>query len=179
MHFTSATLLLGLLALTSASPLHRSHRRQAAVLQSQTYSQFQVSDGVAGSALDEVNAAFPVAALDPATISEEDIQRLKDARVIAEDAEVGTGGFNEQIDAADAAGEDTTALQNGKIKNKVLKLQLQVLVLEIQAAQGNPNDAKLQEQLTKLNNNIQQDEDAAGESSVGVGAQFSGAEESD
>jgi hypothetical protein len=176
MHFTSKVFLFGLLALTSAGPLAR---RQAAVLQSETYSQFQVSDGVAGSALDEVNAAFPITDLDPATVSEDDIQRLKDARVIAEDAEVGTGGFNEQIDAAEAAGDDTTALQNGKIKNKVLKLQLQVLVLEIQAAQGNPNDAKLQEQLTKLNNNIQQDEAAAGEASVGVGAQFSGAEESD
>lgn len=179
MHFTSKIFLLGLVAVASAGPLARPQRRQAAVLQSQTYSQFQVSDGVAGSALDEVNAAFPITDLDPATISEDDIQRLKDARVIAEDAEVGIGGFNEQIDAAEAAGEDTTALENGKIKNKVLKLQLQVLVLEIQAAQGDPDDAKLQEETTKLNNNIQQDQDAAGETSVGVGAQFSGAEESD
>ena len=179
MHLASSTLLLCLLTLATTSPISHQHRRQAAVLQSQTYSQFQVSDGVAGSALDEVNAAFPVANLDPAVVSDDDIQRLKDARVIAEDAEVGTGGFNEQIDAAEAAGQDTTALQNGKIKNKVLKLQLQVLVLEIQAAQGNPDNAKLQEQLTKLNNNIQQDEDAAGEASVGVGAQFSGAQESD
>lgn len=178
MHFTTKTFLLVLAAVTSASPLAvQPLRRQATVLQSQTYTDFQVSDGVAGSALDEVNAAFPITGLDPASISEEDVQRLKDARVIAEDAEVGTGGFNEQIDAAEAAGDDTTALQNGKIKNKVLKLQLQVLVLEIEAAQGDPNDAKLQEQMTKLANNIGQDEAAAGEVSVGVGALFSGAEE--
>lgn len=97
---------------------------------------------------------------------------LKDAREVAEEAEVGAGGFNDAIAAI--GNGDKTAVQNGKIKNKVLKLQLQVLALQIQAAQGNPDQAKLSEEQTKLNNNVQLDEAAAGEKSVGVTATFSG-----
>lgn len=102
-----------------------------------------------------------------------DLQILKDAREVAEEAEVGAGGFNEAI-AAIGNGGDATAVQNGKIKNKVLKLQLQVLALQIQAAQGNPDQAKLDEETTKLNKNVQLDEAAAGEESVGVTDTFSG-----
>lgn len=91
---------------------------------------------------------------------------------MAEEAEVGTGGFNEAIDAIGDG--DTTALQNGKIKNKVLKLQLQVLALQIEAAQGDPDQAKLDEETTKLNKNVQLDEAAAGEESVGVTDTFNG-----
>jgi hypothetical protein len=84
---------------------------------------------------------------------------------------VGTGGFNEQIDAASG---DTTALENGKIKNKVLKLKLEVLALQIEAAQGDPDDAKIQEEQTKLDKNISLDEAAAGEASLGVSDTFTG-----
>jgi hypothetical protein len=96
---------------------------------------------------------------------------INDARKVAEEAEVGTGGFNDQIDAA---GGDTTALQNGKIKNKVLKLQLEVLALQIKAAQGDADQDKIDEETTKLNKNIKLDEGAAGEASVGVTDTFSG-----
>lgn len=57
---------------------------------------------------------------------------------MAEDAETGTGGFDDAIDAA--GGTDTpagSALQVGKIKNKVLKLQTDILRIQIETAQGN------------------------------------------
>ncbi len=92
---------------------------------------------------------------------------------MAEEAEVGAGGFNERIAAATDDAE-AAALQRGKIKNKVLKLQLQVLALNIEAAQGNPDQAKLDEETTKLNNNIAQDEDEAGQESISVTDSFSG-----
>jgi hypothetical protein len=65
-------------------------------------------------------------------------------------------------------------LQNGKIKNKVLKLQLEVLGLQIQAAQGDENQSKIDEETTKLNTNIGLDKKAAGQTSQGVTDTFSG-----
>jgi hypothetical protein len=50
----------------------------------------------------------------------------------------------------------------------VLKLQLQVMTLQIEAAQGKDTAAKLAAQQKKLANNIQQDEDKAGEASASV-----------
>lgn len=57
---------------------------------------------------------------------------------------------------------------NSKIKNKVLKLELQVLALEIDQAQGKGTQAKIDEETTKLNKNIQLDEDEAGAASQSV-----------
>ena len=75
--------------------------------------------------------------------------------------------FNPAIDAAtdDAT---KTALQNGKIKNKVLKLQLEVTGLQIQQAQGANNQDKIDQETTKLNNNISLDTTAAGQTSQAV-----------
>ncbi len=106
---------------------------------------------------------------DLAGVSANDLKVINDARTVAEDAEVGTGGFNDEIAAA-----DSDALDNGKIKNKVLKLQLEVLVLQIKAAQGDADQAKIDEETTKLNKNISLDTAAAGEASVGVTDTFSG-----
>jgi len=93
----------------------------------------------------------------------------------AEAAEVDAGGFNDAIEAA--GGTKTTAgaaLQVGKIKNKVLKLHLSVLRLGAEVAQGRQDRAaKLKEQQTKLANNVQLDEDAAGERSTPVNFQGS------
>lgn len=88
----------------------------------------------------------------------------------AEAAETDAGGFNDAIDAAggtsSAAGKP---LQVGKIKNKVLKLQLEVLALQIEQAQsGKDNSAKIAEEQTKLNNNIKLDAAAAGQTSQSV-----------
>lgn len=109
---------------------------------------------------------------DLASVSQEDLQTLEDERVVAENAEIGAGGFNERIAAA-TDGAEATALQNGKIKNKVLKLQLEVLTIQIQAAQGSPDDERLAEEMTKLNNNIALDAAAAGQEAVGVTDTFS------
>ena len=106
-----------------------------------------------------------------AGVSADDLDTLQAARVVAEDAEVGTGGFNDEIAAASG---DTTSLQNGKIKNKVLKLKLETLVLAIQGAQGDDTADKLAEEQTKLNKNISLDEAAAGQASAGVTDTFSG-----
>lgn len=57
MKFSSTTILLGLLALSSASPVKPKTKRALTV---RPYSEFQVSDGAAGNALAEVNAKFPV-----------------------------------------------------------------------------------------------------------------------
>lgn len=87
----------------------------------------------------------------------------------AEAAEVDAGGFNDAIEAA--GGKNTAegkALQIGKIKNKVLKLQLQVMVLQIEATQGKDTAAKLATQSAKLAKNVKTDEDAAGEASASV-----------
>jgi hypothetical protein len=57
-------------------------------------------------------------------------------------------------------------LQNGKIKNKVLKLTATSLELQIKAAQGEDTSTKLAIKTKKLNNNIALDEKAAGQSST-------------
>ena len=72
-----------------------------------------------------------------AGVAASDLAIIAKAAQVSEDAETGTGGFNDAIAAA--GGTQTTAgavLQNGKIKNKVLKLQTDVLRLQIEQAQG-------------------------------------------
>jgi hypothetical protein len=98
-----------------------------------------------------------MAAVDPA-----DIDFLGSVNDIGNDAEV--GAFNPAISAA--SGAEKTALQNGKIKNKVLKLQATVLELQIKAAQGEDTAEKLAAETKKLNNNIALDVKAAGQAST-------------
>ena len=60
-------------------------------------------------------------------------------------------------------------MQNGKIKNKVLKLQTDVLRLGIQVAQGNTDkQAQLDGQVVKLNKNVALDVKAAGQASTAI-----------
>ena len=65
MRFSSSlTVLLSFSGATIAAPLmERASSTSAAVLTIETYDKFQVSDGVAGNALAEVNAQFPVSLL--------------------------------------------------------------------------------------------------------------------
>jgi len=108
----------------------------------------------------------------PAAVDPEDLAILKAARKTAENAETKAGGFNEAIKAA--GGENTTqgkALQIGKIKNKVLKLQLQVMALTIEGAQGKDTAAKLAEEKAKLEKNVKLDREAAGQRSLSVNFQ--------
>ncbi|KAK4230545.1 hypothetical protein QBC38DRAFT_356970 [Podospora fimiseda] len=165
-----STVIFSLLASALALPMGSPVEKRA--LRVQTYSQFSVSGGVAGNALAEVNAKFPVNLSNPASVSTQDVAILKAARVTAEAAETKTGGFNEAINTA--GGEKTAAgaaLQRGKIKNKVLKLQLQVMTLTIEGARGRDTAAKLAEQQKKLAKNVELDQKAAGLPSTAVNFQ--------
>lgn len=96
-----------------------------------------------------------------------DLAIIKAARVTAEDAETETGGFNDAIAAASGSAAD--ALQVGKIKNKVLKLKLEVLSLQIDQAQsGTDNTAKIAAEQKKLDTNIATDKKSAGQASQAV-----------
>ncbi|GKU21397.1 unnamed protein product [Fusarium langsethiae] len=110
-----------------------------AVFTQSTYDNLSISGGTAGNAQQE------------ALVNQ-----------IANDAE--TDAFNPAIDAA--SGEEADALQRGKIKNKVLKLTATVLKLEAQQAQGDDVADKLEEENKKLQNNIAQDQEAAGQAST-------------
>ncbi|KAG8979877.1 hypothetical protein FRB90_007854 [Tulasnella sp. 427] len=98
------------------------------------YSSFQISGGVAGKAAAEANAVFvdPFSGVDLSKVDAATVTALNVMRELAEDAE--TQLFNPQISAA--SGADATALQIGKIKNKVLKLTGEVQVLKIKIAKG-------------------------------------------
>ena len=99
-----------------------------------------------------------------AAVAKEDIDFLGAVNDIANDAE--TGVFNPAIEAA--TGDEKTALTNGKIKNKVLKLTATSLELQIKAAQGEDTSAKLAAETKKLNNNIALDTEAAGQPSTAL-----------
>ncbi|OJD36242.1 small secreted protein [Diplodia corticola] len=176
MHFATVALFLGLAASSLASPISHSANGLAkrAILSEQSYADFQISDGQAGNALQEVNQKFPVTDQDPANVSQEDQDIISKARETAEDAETGSGGFNEQIEAAGEDSDEGKALQVGKIKNKVLKLQLEVLDLQIKQAQGDDQTDKIAEEQKKLQENMQQDQDAAGQTSKSVADTFQG-----
>ncbi|OAA67278.1 hypothetical protein SPI_01854 [Niveomyces insectorum RCEF 264] len=144
-------------------------QKRAGVLKATDYADFQVSDGVGGNALDEVKANFPIDFDDLANVDANDVAIIKAARETAEDAETGTGGFNDAIAAAGSSSAAGKALQVGKTKNKVLKLELEVLGLQIDQAQGGKdNTDKIAEETTKLNNNIKLDQGNAGAKSQSV-----------
>lgn len=104
---------------------------------------------------------------DLANVDSNDLAIIKAARVTAENAETDTGGFNDAIAAA--SGDAADALQVGKIKNKVLKLKLEVLGLQIDQAQsGTDNTAKIAAEQKKLDTNIATDTKSAGQTSQSV-----------
>lgn len=106
-----------------------------------------------------------------AGVSKSDLAIIKAARKTAEAAE--TGAFNKAISAAGKTSAAGKALQNGKIKNKVLKLKLETLALQIDQAQsGKDNSAKIAQEQKKLDNNIATDKKNAGQASQSV--QFAG-----
>ncbi|KAK2065163.1 hypothetical protein LY76DRAFT_611741 [Colletotrichum caudatum] len=168
MYFSNIALLFALAATGLSAPVDAVDKRQANLLSVQSYSQFQVSDGVGGNALAEVAQKFPVAQIKANLkgVSTNDLAILQAARVAAEGAETDAGGFNDAI--AKASGADAAALNVGKIKNKVLKLQLEVLALQVQQAQGASNQAKIDAEQKKLDNNVNLDKGAAGKPSKSV-----------
>ncbi|KAH8686912.1 hypothetical protein BGZ61DRAFT_589307 [Ilyonectria robusta] len=166
MYLSKAILFVSLAASAIASPI----RERADLLQVQAYAQFQISDGVAGNALEEVAAKFPVKEFraNLAGVSANDLAILKAARETAEAAETDAGGFNDAIDQVGEDSDDGIALQTGKIKNKVLKLELQVLALQIELAQGDGDQAKIDEEQTKLDKNVATDQAGAGDQSQSI-----------
>ena len=95
-----------------------------------SYADFQISDGTAGDAEAKATAVFvdPFDGVDLATVDKTTLDAVKTMREAAEDAE--TSLFNPAIDAA--SGAAATALQNGKIQNKVLKLTGEVQTINIE-----------------------------------------------
>ncbi|KAJ4289004.1 hypothetical protein N0V90_011346 [Kalmusia sp. IMI 367209] len=166
MRFSASVILSGLLA-TGALGAPTGLKKRG-VLTAQSYADFQISDGVAGNAVAEFQQKFPIDTSDLANVDAADAKIISDAREVAESAE--TDAFNPAIDAA--SGDDATALQNGKIKNKVLKLSLEVLDLQIAQAQGDDNADKIAEEQKKLDTNIATDKKNAGQASQSV--QFDG-----
>ncbi|KAI0377614.1 hypothetical protein F5Y04DRAFT_263765 [Hypomontagnella monticulosa] len=136
---------------------------QAGVFTKQTYNDISISGGTAGNAEQEALAVFGALDLNNlASADEDDIAFLKSVNSICNDAE--EEAFNPAIEAA--SGEEADALQRGKIKNKVLKLEATMLRLMIEQAQGEDVSAEIAKEQKKLNNNIQQDEDEAGNAST-------------
>ena len=107
-------LLLTLLPLAFSIPTELVGRAGLAVT---PYNELSISAGTAGNAQAEALAKFPFTSDQFATVSADDLDAINTMRESAEDAE--TEAFNPAIDAA--TGDAATALQNGKIKNKVLK----------------------------------------------------------
>ncbi|KAI1342734.1 hypothetical protein F5Y15DRAFT_370630 [Xylariaceae sp. FL0016] len=137
----------------------------AGVFTQQTYDDISISGGTAGNAQQEALAVFDALDLnDLASVDQDDLEFLDSVNGICNDAE--EEAFNPAIDAA--SGEEADALQRGKIKNKVLKLTATILKLMAQQAQGEDVAADMAEEQTKLDNNIQQDEDEAGNASTAL-----------
>ncbi|KAI1736123.1 small secreted protein [Xylaria scruposa] len=136
---------------------------QAGVFTQQNYDDISISGGVAGNAQNEAMAVFSALDLnDLANVDKDDLDFLNSVNQICNDAE--DEAFNPAIDAA--SGEEADALQRGKIKNKVLKLTATILKLQAQAAQGQDVADKMATEMKKLQNNISQDEDEAGNAST-------------
>ncbi|KAH9892178.1 small secreted protein [Xylariomycetidae sp. FL2044] len=136
---------------------------QARVFTQQAYDDISISGGVAGNGEQEALAVFSELDLnDLASADQGDIEFLDSVNSICNDAE--KEAFNTAIEAA--SGEEADALQRGKIKNKILKLEATVLRLMIEQAQGQDVQDQMDEEQTKLDNNIQQDEDEAGNAST-------------
>jgi len=138
----------------------------ASVLSSQSYSDLQISDGKAGNAEQEAASKFQgLDTGDLSKVSDADVKLIKGIHDIAEKAEV--EAFNPSIEKA--TGDEAKALQNGKIKNKVLKTSATVLALEIQKAKGeNVDAAVLTKEKAKKAKNIQLDVAAKDQASKSV-----------
>ncbi|TLD20341.1 hypothetical protein PspLS_08367 [Pyricularia sp. CBS 133598] len=171
--FFSKALILALATAAVALPTSQQLDKRAGILKKEPYAQFQVSDGVGGDALAEVKKKFPIDDAKIASIDPADLQIIKDARITAEKAE--TEGFDPAI--AKATGEEKDELEVGKIKNKVLKLQLEVETIQAGLAQGaktqsaedkKKQEAKLDEEKKKLDKNIAADKKNAGKKSKSV-----------
>ncbi|TDZ19339.1 hypothetical protein C8034_v005079 [Colletotrichum sidae] len=152
---------VGFAAFAAAAPLAA---RQNNVFSTQTYNDLSISGGTAGNAKQEALDKLSGLPTDLSTVSKADQDFLNSVNQIANGAE--KEAFNPAIEAA--TGEEADALQRGKIKNKVLKLTATMLKLQAQQAQGQDVAAKMAAEQKKLDNNIKQDEAAAGKTSTAL-----------
>jgi hypothetical protein len=158
---TASIIAFATLAVAFPTPKNTLSRR-AAVLADTTYDAISISGGVAGDAEAEALAVFSAIDMnDLANVDPADIKFLGAVNDVANDAE--TDAFNVALEAG-----DDEATQNGKIKNKVLKLMATKIELMAKAAQGEDTSAKLAEETKKLNNNIALDAAAAGQASTAL-----------
>ncbi|EUC42287.1 hypothetical protein COCMIDRAFT_103885 [Bipolaris oryzae ATCC 44560] len=154
--------ILSLSALSFAAPVVVP-RQAGPVLKDTTYNAISISGGQAGNAKAEASALFSALDLqNPENIDQADLTFLNEVNQVANDAE--TKAFNPAVEAA--SGTEATQIQNGKIKNKVLKLMATVIKLQAQQAQGDDVAAKLAEETKKLNTNVALDTAAAGQVSI-------------
>ncbi|KAH6881903.1 hypothetical protein J4E91_010763 [Alternaria rosae] len=166
MYFQSFA-ILSLAAFSVAAPTSNKRavvaRQSGPVLADTTYNDISISGGQAGNAQAEAAAVFSALDLqNPGNIDQADLTFLNEVNQVANDAE--KEAFNPAVEAA--TGDEADQIQNGKIKNKVLKLMATVIKLQAQAAQGDDNADQLAEEMTKLQNNIDQDTAAAGQVSI-------------
>ncbi|CAG5163499.1 uncharacterized protein ALTATR162_LOCUS6486 [Alternaria atra] len=167
MYFQSFA-ILSLAAFSVAAPTPNKRavvaRQSGPVLADTTYNDISIAGGQAGNAQAEAAAVFSALDLqNPENIDPADLTFLNEVNQVANDAE--KEAFNPAVEAA--TGDEADQIQNGKIKNKVLKLMATVIKLQAQQAQGDDSVAdKLAEEMTKLNNNIKQDTAAAGQVSI-------------
>ncbi|KAF2845500.1 hypothetical protein T440DRAFT_265751 [Plenodomus tracheiphilus IPT5] len=160
MRFQSIT-ILSLAALAIAAPMKR---QSGPVLADTTYNEISIAGGVAGDAEAEALAKFSALDLqNPENIDPADITFLGEVNNVANDAE--KEAFNPAVEAA--TGDEADQIQNGKIKNKVLKLMATKIQLQAKQAQGDDSVAeKLADETKKLNNNIATDKKNAGQTSI-------------
>lgn len=149
---------LGLAALAVASPI----AKRQTIFSNTAYDDISISGGVAGNGEQEALDALGGLPADLTTVSEDDIRFLSRVNRICNEAE--TGAFNPAIEAA--SGEEAEALENGKTKNKILKLTATMLRLQIEQAQGEDVADKIEAEQKKLDNNINADREAAGQAST-------------
>lgn len=157
-----STALVAAFAATALALPSTTHKKRGVFTQ-QNYDDISISGGTAGNGEAEALAVFSALDLnDLASADEADIDFLDSVNGICNDAEVGV--FNPAIEAA--SGEEAAALQRGKIKNKILKLEATMIRLMIEQAQGEDVSAEIEAEQKKLNNNISQDEEEAGNEST-------------
>lgn len=164
---TAATHVLARAA-SSTSPAPGRRQAQAApVFTPKTYDEISISGGTAGNAEQEALAVFSALDADAlADASDEDVDFLSAVNSICNDAE--EGAFNPAIEEAGEDSEAGQALQRGKIKNKVLKLEATMMRLRIEQARGANVTGEMEEEEAKLQSNIAQDEEEAGAESTAL-----------
>lgn len=169
MLFSTSAILFTLLTTTLAAPTRRQFDE---TLETRPYNQWQIADGQAGIALQESEQRFPITDRDPASITDDELLALQRAAGLAAASETGQGGSDERIASAQANNQDTTALENGRTKMRVLQHQLEILVLQVENSRGENNQDQIDEEFDLIRTEIANDEANRGQGSQGISDTF-------